>query len=260
MLHTYESGESTATPIVFLHGAGLSGRMWQPQFERLPEFYCLAPDLPEHGKSLDVRLTLKNTAQMVAEIIQTKVPGKRTHLVGLSLGGAIALTMLRLTPEVIDHTIISGSSAGMGNILGAITKGSGSFYRYIKKERLVKMMVQQFKIPAEYHEMVAEDVLPTLNTESNNHLVDALMALKLPERVPGPMLAVVGEKETIPAHYAARKLATAIQGATGAVVKRVGHVWNLQAPDLFADTVRAWLTDSPLPEQVGPMQRKESKS
>ena len=51
MLYTHQSGSPISPAVVFLHGGGLSSQMWQPVIERLPEFCCLAPDLPEHGHS-----------------------------------------------------------------------------------------------------------------------------------------------------------------------------------------------------------------
>lgn len=30
----------------------------------------------------------------------------------------------------------------------------------------------------------------------------------------------------------------------------VGHLWNPEASDLFTDTVRAWVTDQPLPQEL----------
>jgi len=35
-------------------------------------------------------------------------------------------------------------------------------------------------------------------------------------------------------------------------VRGLGHVWNLQAPDLFADVVRAWVRNAPLPGSLVP--------
>src|SRR5581483_2736846 len=93
MLFTYTSGQPTSPAIVFLHGGGVSGRMWQPQLERLADnYYCLAPDLPEHGKSIDAGpFRIDETARQVARLIDERVPGKRAHLVGLSAGGVVAL-------------------------------------------------------------------------------------------------------------------------------------------------------------------------
>ena len=67
-LYVHEAGDSGAPPIVFLHGGGLSGRMWQPQLDALTDFHCLAPDLPEHGRSGSVPFTLPGAAAAVAAI------------------------------------------------------------------------------------------------------------------------------------------------------------------------------------------------
>ena len=104
-LSVREAGPVAAPAVLFLHGLGLSGAMWQPQFERLADFYhCLAPDLPECGNSAAIGpFTLKDAAGRVASVIRERVPGGCAHVVGLSLGGAVALQMLRDEPQVVDH-------------------------------------------------------------------------------------------------------------------------------------------------------------
>ena len=50
-----EAGPADAPGLVFLHGLWVSSAMWQPQIERLShDYHCLAPDLPEHGKSTGI--------------------------------------------------------------------------------------------------------------------------------------------------------------------------------------------------------------
>ncbi len=54
-LYLRQAGPADAPALVFLHGLWVSSAMWQPQIERLSsEYHCLAPDLPEHGKSTDI--------------------------------------------------------------------------------------------------------------------------------------------------------------------------------------------------------------
>src|SRR5947207_13276038 len=109
-LYLREAGPADGPCIVFLHGLWLSSVMWQPQIERLSrEYYCLAPDLPEHGRSTDIGLlTPENSGRVVAELIRERTPRGRAHVVGLSLWGLVALGLLRDAPEVIDHLIVSG--------------------------------------------------------------------------------------------------------------------------------------------------------
>src|SRR5947209_12212647 len=75
-LYVHEAGPVDALSIVFLHGLGISSVMWQPQIERLSKSYhCLAPDLPEHGKSTDVGLlTLENSSGLIADMIHRYTP------------------------------------------------------------------------------------------------------------------------------------------------------------------------------------------
>src|SRR5256885_2113300 len=103
-LYIREAGPVNAPSIVFLHGLGISSVMWQPQIERLShEYHCLAPDLPEHGRSTDIGLlTMENTSRLIVDMIHTHTPHGRAHVVGLSMGGAMAVRLLRDTPEVID--------------------------------------------------------------------------------------------------------------------------------------------------------------
>ena len=50
-IYVHESGTPGSPAVVFLHGAGASGRMWREHIARLTGFRCLAPDLPGFGRS-----------------------------------------------------------------------------------------------------------------------------------------------------------------------------------------------------------------
>jgi pimeloyl-ACP methyl ester carboxylesterase len=68
--YCHPRGKPQAPWIVFVPGGGPSGRMWQPQLERLPDYYCLAPDLPEHGQSADIKpFTWHGSALLVDALI-----------------------------------------------------------------------------------------------------------------------------------------------------------------------------------------------
>src|SRR5512133_3569365 len=93
-LYIRESGNRQHPPVVFLHGGPLSGKMWQPQMDRLTNFYCLAPDLPGHGESPSFGpINHNDAARQVADAIHEKVPDGKAHLVEISLGGAVVLTL-----------------------------------------------------------------------------------------------------------------------------------------------------------------------
>ena len=111
-LSVREAGPTDASTIVFLHGGGLSSAIWQPQFDCLHAYHCLAPDLPEQGNNANIGpFTFVNAGRFVAELIREHVPNGRAHLVGLSIGGAVAPRLLLDTPEIIDHVMVSGTAA-----------------------------------------------------------------------------------------------------------------------------------------------------
>jgi pimeloyl-ACP methyl ester carboxylesterase len=249
MLFTYMTGEPTTPAIVFLHGGGLSGRQWQPQMERLPDYYCLAPDLPEQGKSINIGpFRLEDAARQVTALIDERVPGKRAHLVGNSLGGVVALAMMRISPNYIDHVIVSGT-APLGKAYGKFVLALLPLSKLISIEKQVDASAKQLGIPEAYRSMFREDLLLSVNSTSTRHFIEPLM--ELPQLLPcdseAPTLVVVGEQENAIAKGGAKKIASCLKRSHMVVVPGVGHAWNLQAPDLFADMVRAWIEDRPLP-------------
>ena len=116
-MYTYEQGNPANPPIVFLHGGGLSHKSWKPVVELLPDFFCLIPDLPGNGHSRDIPFSLEGSVREVADLIRERTPNGKAHLVGLSLSGAVILTLLRLHPEVADHVILTGSSGRLSTWL-----------------------------------------------------------------------------------------------------------------------------------------------
>ncbi len=254
MLYVRETGPIGAPAIVLLHGGGLSGRMWQPQIERLSAYHCLVPDLPEHGQSAYISpFTLEGAAQAVATLIRERVPGRKCHVVGLSLGGAVALTLLRIAPETVDHAMISGSAAKLGKVLGTLSIATANIYGLFPPERLISATYRQHRIPLQYQELLHDDLLRSFRPDFTRHWVKALMRMELPRHATVPTLVAVGSQETFLARQAAHTIATALPAARGVCVPGVGHVWNLENPDLFTATLRAWITNTTLAPPLQPL-------
>lgn len=111
-LHVRDSGQPGSPAIVFLHATGASGGMWEQHLQRLGGYHCLAPDLPGHGQSNHLPWRSRtDTAEQVAELIQRRIPSRRAHLVGLSLGGAVAHTLPAARQDLLDRVVIDGCGA-----------------------------------------------------------------------------------------------------------------------------------------------------
>lgn len=255
MLYVHEAGSPTAPAIVFLHGTGLSGRMWLPQFERLRDYHCLAPDLPEQGRSAHLGpFELEAAADAVATIIRERVPSGRAHVVGLSLGGAVALTLLRQAPACVDYMLVSGTSARVGPLLGAVSYASQFWYPCLPAEAVIASVIQKSQVASDYYALLHDDLLLSLKRAFIQHYTMALMSLTLPAAATSPLLVVTGVRDSLLAQNMARKLVHSIKGACSLTVPGVAHMWNLQAPDMFTDIVRAWISDDPLAQTWLPLQ------
>ncbi|MEM8531538.1 MAG: alpha/beta hydrolase [Chloroflexota bacterium] len=247
-LYVRVTGDIAGAAIVFLHGGGLSSRMWQPQTENLTEFYCLAPDLPEHVHSAALKpFTLERAAAEIARLIRERVPGAQAHVVGLSIGAAVGLELLRTNPELVRRGILSGTTPKLGRGLVKMAElTNGPLLKLLTPKQLATMTMKSQNIPTAYHDIFADD-LQHLNADLINNVYGATAVSQLPQLPVPPTLVVVGEKEPGMSKKYARRISDSIQGVEGRLVKGVGHTWNLEAPLLFNDTIRAWLTEKPLP-------------
>ena len=99
--------------IVLIHGLGSSSLDWRPQIEELSRNYTvLVPDLYGHGQStvLPQPLSILDFADQVAAILDQEVLGA-AHIVGLSLGGAVAFQLALQRPELVASLTITNSRA-----------------------------------------------------------------------------------------------------------------------------------------------------
>lgn len=255
-LYVHVAGAARLPAIVFLHGGGASGRMWQPQIQGLSgEYYCLTPDLPGHANSAEIRpFSLQTAAGEVTRLIQELTSNKSAYIVGLSIGAAVGLELLRTRPETIDRAILSGTTPKLGRGLVQVINAMNSLaFRLLPREYLAKATIRSLGIPAPYQAAMIED-FQAIDNELLLDVNSATGEIQMPQRAVPPTLVVVGEKEPGISKKHARAICKAVEGTTGKIAAGAGHAWNLEFPDLFNDMVRAWFTGVPLPTGLLPLE------
>jgi pimeloyl-ACP methyl ester carboxylesterase len=252
-LHWRASGPPDAPTIVFLHGVGVTGRMWHRHVAALSDYRCLAPDLPGHGLSRSSPwVSREETAGLIAQHIR-QLPAGRAHVVGLSLGGSIAFEMVARTPDLVDHAVIDGCAA-MGSRLAAPAKlafaAISPFVRYRPVGRLLAAAVRVTD-PAEVADML-EQFRQVDPPSFRRAFADAQEVRITPTLLaaPCPTLLVSGGAELAVTHHSARLLAARMPRAAARVMPGAGHGWLGQYPDVHIAMVRAWIEDRPLPEEL----------
>ena len=101
-------GPRDAFPIVLVHGVSWTRKMWMPQMEALSdEFRVIAIDLPGHGTLSEQSFQLKAAVQAVMESLRQQTHD-RALIVGLSLGGYVAMACTHDHPQEIAGLVLSG--------------------------------------------------------------------------------------------------------------------------------------------------------
>ena len=115
-INTCYWAEGEGSPVVLLHGMGGSAAGWLPSlgaFESQHRIY--APDLIGHGRTAKLDSDSGGFSDLVKFVhdFMTELKIDRAHIVGHSMGGAIALRFAMDHPERIGKMVLA-SSGGLG--------------------------------------------------------------------------------------------------------------------------------------------------
>lgn len=244
-MYVEERGPEDAVAIVFLHGSMVAGWMWTEQVAALSaDHRTIVPDLPGIGASASAAWTgFAGAAESVAAEIATRVPDG-AHVVGLSLGGIVALNLAVSHPELCRSLLVSGVPVGsLPAPLRLLNRTMAMVYGTAFGSRMIGRV---FGMPDE--ESMEAFVATAVATDRSaiRAIVSEVSSKPLPDGlqdVSAPLLAVVGDKDTKPARRAVPWLMAKIPGARGARVPQVGHQWNAESPALFSEMVRLWVDE-----------------
>ena len=76
-LQYQEYGDKSAPLMVFLHGGGVSGWMWDKQIQYFNHYHCIVPVLPEHGlNNRKTKFSIYDSAKEIIKLIEEKASGR----------------------------------------------------------------------------------------------------------------------------------------------------------------------------------------
>jgi pimeloyl-ACP methyl ester carboxylesterase len=242
-------------PLVFVHGAAVDGRMWQPQLATLAdEFTVVAWDEPGAGRSSDVPpdFGLADYAHCLARLLEALALG-RAHVAGLSWGGTVALELYRLHPDLIATLVLADTYAGWKGSLPETEVDA----RVAGVRQMLAAPAEQFAPsfpdlfagdpPAEFVPLLGEmatAVRPdSLRTEL--FVMAETDQRDLLPRIAVPTLLIWGGFDARSPLSVAHQFEHAIPDAEMVVIGGAGHVSNLERPDEFNDAVRTFCRAHP---------------
>lgn len=257
----YETGNPGSTPVLFIHGAAGGAWCWRDVVSSLPDFYCIAPDMPEHGASRDNQpFTIDSTTDQLLELMRILTPGRKVNVVGLSVGAQIAVEMLTRAPEMISTAIVSGAQGIElhGYRLGIYSEFTMSLIYYLgiqpwkNNDAWIRWnMRQSAGIPQNFFAEFKKN-FQELTRDSWSRPMAENYRFRIPQGVQfvdPPVLLVAGDKEKADVLPTLKMLLGLIPGAQAALIGNhpdwttaQQHNWPMNDPELFSKMVREWVT------------------
>ncbi len=119
--HYTLTGDRSLPPLILLHGWMGSCDDWNNVIELLKSrFYCIAIDLPGHGKTEvsgdDLGYQFIDTAKGIIQLL-TDLAIDRGTICGYSFGGRLALYLALEYPHRFDRVVLESTSPGLATII-----------------------------------------------------------------------------------------------------------------------------------------------
>jgi pimeloyl-ACP methyl ester carboxylesterase len=250
-----ETGDVGRPAVVLLHGVGGNGSMWTDLMAGLPDYHCLAPDLPGHSRSRAIAWKSRaESARLIAELIEERAAGGRAHVVGLSLGGSIALELLATRPDLLDHVIVDGCGALHSPIAGPMKIGVSVISPFLRFTPVASLIGRAFGVtPGQGLDAFVAQLQAVEPRSFRRAFADANDLRLTPQLLaaPCPTLLVAGERELKHVRASNRLLSERIPLAEARMMPGASHGWGpSQFPDLHLRMVEAWIADRPLPAEL----------
>lgn len=248
-----ETGNRKGKTIVFIHGGGISGWMWDKQLEYFKDYHCIIPDLPEHGKSINEgQISIKNSAYIIADIIRKYANGGKAHVVGHSLGAKIIIELLSINPEIIDHAVVASALFRPIPLMKFTHKPW--VYRLsismLKINWLMDLTVKLFKFnDIASNENLKKDfqsLTPDMLYRTYNELYQHLTLPNGLEKAEIPTLIIAGDREPSAMKQSVTDLANMLPNSKGILIKKGLHTYPWVMHDAFNDIINSWINDRPI--------------
>ena len=241
--------------VLFMHGIGGNRSNWTRQVEALSDrFHAVAWDARGYGDSDDYEGPL-DFGDFAADVVRTldHFGVATAHLVGLSMGGRIALDCYERTPERVASLVLCDSFPGFDP--DSFSAEQREEFIRSRRDPLESGVAPRDMAPAVAKTLVSPqasaaviqqlvDSMAILHVESYIKAIEATTRYERVAdlaRVAVPTQLIVGEDDTLTPPSLSRQMSEAIPGAKLEVIAGAGHLSNLERPAEFDAALGAFL-------------------
>jgi len=252
-IRVHYADEGAGPAVMLLHAFPLSGAMWGPQVEALRGRYRLiVPDLRGFGLS-DAPPGPYSMEQQADDAVALldQLGVERAALCGLSMGGYIALAIMRAYPGRVAALALCDTRAGADSEEGRAGREANA---RLAEERgpaaIADKLIPGLVAPAAPEELRAE-LRALIAANSADGIAGALRGMaQRPDSAPGlaaigvPTLVVVGTEDGLTPPAEAQALHAAIGGSRLVEIAGAGHLSNMERPAEFSAALGAFLDEA----------------
>jgi pimeloyl-ACP methyl ester carboxylesterase len=248
-------------PLVLLHGGYMDRRMWDAQFEAFARYYqVIRYDIRGFGKSAFPPLPYAN--QQDLHMLLTFLGIEKTHLVGLSMGGEIALDFTLEYPDMVDALVLVGASVSGVPLMQLYTKEEidqqvqrWQPFEQAMKERNIPAMVEALMndptlVPSLEYGAARQQVRQNLSEYSFVWVLQPASKLEIApvawdrlSEIRCPTLILVGSDDDVLLHRIADKLEQDIADVRRRTISQTHHMPNMEKPEVFNQIVLDFLRE-----------------
>ena len=227
-------------PLVLIPGLLCTEELWAPQIAGLSDLARIT--IADHGVADDMA--------GIARAILAAAPA-RFALAGLSMGGAIALAIVREAPERVLKLALLDTTASPDS---EDIRNARRFYIDLARsgrfeEITPNYLVQRLIHPDRLADGPLVEVILRMARETGVEVFvrQESAILNRPDGRPGlaaipcPTLVVVGDHDVITPPERAREIASAIPNSLLEIITGCGHLSTLERPAAVTECLREWL-------------------
>jgi pimeloyl-ACP methyl ester carboxylesterase len=243
------AGPDDAPAVVFVHGTRLTRAAWSPQVDGLRDaFRVVTLDLPGHGALAGRAFTLDAASGELARVIKAAAGG-RAIVVGLSLGGYVAMDLAARAPGLVRGLVLAGASQEPVGWRTLPYRALALVMERAERRRFERLNAWFFRTrfsPAIAEPIVAGGFYSAAGAQALRSLIGESFAPRL-AAYDGPVLILNGQFDPI-FRLGAARFAGAARDARRVRVAGATHLVNLDRPAAFNVAVRRFaegLADRP---------------
>jgi 3-oxoadipate enol-lactonase len=240
----------TGPPLVLLHGGLWDGRLWDDQMEAfVARFRTVRPDFRGFGRSDPAEREFNLTEDLVTVLDEEGID--RAAVVGLSLGGYVALDIALARPDRVTRLVLVGAGVtGFDDWSDRIQRHREQTDAAVKGGDLAEAMELDLGLwcplrsgDDERQRRIARE---NLNAPLAEELADVFEqeAIGRLGEIRVPTLVLVGDRDVPEMLQLAEILTTGIPGARKVVLEDADHIPNVRKPKEFNELVLGFLEET----------------